>query len=138
MGQDVRWVQRFSNYNRVLDQLQDAVNLSKTRALSQLEKLGLIQYFKYTHELAWKTLQDFLESQETYTLFGSKDVVRQSFQLGLIAQGETWMNMIKSRNKTSHVYDEKTAEEIAFLITKEYFSEFVVLKNTLNILKAKT
>jgi nucleotidyltransferase substrate binding protein (TIGR01987 family) len=137
MGQDVRWIQRFSNYNKAFQQLQEAVDLSKTRPLSKLEKQGLIQCFEYTHELAWKTLKDFLESRGGSELFGSKDVTRQAFQLGLIANGNVWMNMIKSRNQTSHIYDEKAVEEIISLILIEYFFEFQSLLGSLNKLKSK-
>ena len=137
MDQDARWVQRFFNYNKECEQLKAAVDLSKTRPLSILEKQGLIQCFEYTHELAWKTLKDFLENQGFVELFGSRDVVRQAFKLGILAEGEVWMNMIKSRNETSHIYDEKRVEEIVNLILTSYFSEFIALNLKLNNLKSK-
>ncbi len=49
----IRWQQRFSNYKKALQQLGEAIALSNTRELSDLEKQGLIQAFEYTHELAW-------------------------------------------------------------------------------------
>ena len=85
MDRDIRWFQRFSNYNKALEQLQEAVTLSKTRPLSKLEKQGLIQCFEYTHELAWKTLKDFLETHGVSELFGSKDVTREAFKLGILS-----------------------------------------------------
>ena len=63
MSQDIRWIQRFSNLKKAFAQLKDAVELSKARELSNLEKQGLIQAFEYTHELGWKTLKDFLENR---------------------------------------------------------------------------
>ena len=137
MDLDIRWLQRFSHYNSALSQLKEAVDLSKTRPLSKLEKQGLIQCFEYTHELAWKTLKDFLENQGFIDLFGSKDATRQAFKLGIISQGETWMNMIKSRNQTSHLYDEKAVEEIITLILEKYFSEFLLLNIKMEELKEK-
>ena len=47
---DIRWQQRFANYKRALQQLVDAVALSKDRKLSQLEQQGLIQAFEFTQE----------------------------------------------------------------------------------------
>lgn len=135
MKNDIRWTQRLSNYNKAFEQLQEAVNLSKIRELSNLEKQGLIQCFEYTHELAWKTLKDFLESHGAVDLFGSKDAIRQAFKLGILSNGEVWMNMIKSRNQTSHIYDEKTAEEIMTLIVDSYFSEFAFLLSKFHELK---
>ncbi len=137
MNRDVRWVQRFSNYSKALEQLREAVSLTKTRPLSKLEKQGLIQCFEYTHELAWKTVKDLLETHGVTDLFGSKDATREAFRLGILVEGDTWMDMIKSRNQTSHLYDEKLVEEITSLILKTYFSEFDILENKLNKYKEK-
>ena len=48
-----------------------------------------------------------------------------------------WMEMIKSRNLTSHTYNEVTADEIISLIHDQYFNEFVLLKDTLLSQKEK-
>jgi nucleotidyltransferase substrate binding protein (TIGR01987 family) len=117
--------------------LREAVSLTKTRPLSKLEKQGLIQCFEYTHELAWKTVKDLLETHGVTDLFGSKDATREAFRLGILVEGDTWMDMIKSRNQTSHLYDEKLVEEITSLILKTYFSEFDILENKLNKYKEK-
>jgi hypothetical protein len=57
--QDIRWQQRFENYKKALAKLGEAVQLDSMRELSELEKQGTIQAFEYTHELAWKVMQDF-------------------------------------------------------------------------------
>ncbi|MEA1962164.1 MAG: nucleotidyltransferase substrate binding protein [Bacillota bacterium] len=132
---DIRWEQRFSNYQKALQQLKEAVDLMKTRDLSNLEKQGMIQAFEYTHELAWKTLKDFLQSRGNNEIYGSRDATKEAFQLGLIEDGEIWMKMIQSRNLTSHVYDEKTAEEMIGLISEPYFKAFYQLQNKLNQLR---
>ena len=49
MIDDVRWKQRFENFQRALNQLNAAVRLSETRPLTDLEKQGLIQGFEFTH-----------------------------------------------------------------------------------------
>lgn len=56
-NKDIRWIQRFNNYKKALARLSDAVQLSKERSLSDIEKQGLIQSFEFTFDLAWKTLQ---------------------------------------------------------------------------------
>lgn len=56
---DIRWKQRFNNLKLALDQLGDAVRLSKKRDLSLLEQQGLIQAFEFTHELAWNVIKDY-------------------------------------------------------------------------------
>lgn len=126
--QDIRWQQRFSNYKKALLQLQSAVVLSQQRALSNLEKQGVIQAFEFTHELAWNMLKDYLEDQGNQNVKGSKDATREAFKVDLIADGEQWMAMIQSRNISSHTYDERTADQLVSVIIKQYFPLFVTLK----------
>jgi nucleotidyltransferase substrate binding protein (TIGR01987 family) len=126
--QDIRWQQRFSNYKKALLQLQSAVVLSQQRALSNLEKQGVIQAFEFTHELAWNTLKDYLEDQGNQNVKGSKDATREAFKVALIADGEQWMAMIQSRNISSHTYDERTADQLVNAIIKQYFPLFAALQ----------
>lgn len=126
---DVRWQQRLSNFERALGQLTGAVELSKARELSQLEKQGVIQAFEFTHELAWNVLKDFFVDQGNQEIKGSKDATREAFKVQMIRDGENWMAMIRSRNKSSHTYDEALAEELVQVITKIYhplFEEFLL------------
>ena len=134
-ARDIRWIQRFKHFTKALLQLQEAVTLAQQRPLSKLEEQGLIQAFEFTHELAWNTLKDFLESRGVQNLFGSKDATRAAFKAGLIENGAAWMDMIQSRNLTSHTYDEATAAQIASAIRNTYFAEFDTLRIKLEELK---
>jgi len=122
--QDVRWIQRYKHFVRAFTQLEQAVALSHSRSLSELEKQGLIQAFENTHELAWNTLKDFLEERGVRKLYGSKDSTREAFKQGLIEAGEIWMDMITSRNLSSHTYNQDLADEIVRKIIERYFAEF--------------
>ena len=62
--QDSRWIQRANSFYRAFLRLKEGVDLARQRELSDLEAQGLIQGFEYTHELAWNTLKDFLQTQE--------------------------------------------------------------------------
>lgn len=121
---DLRWRQRFQNFKKAFGQLSKAAALAQERELSELEQQGLIQAFEFTHELAWNTLKDFLEAHGTGNLYGSKDATREAFAAGLIENGDAWMAMIKSRNQTTHTYNEETADEIGTAITSSYLAEF--------------
>jgi nucleotidyltransferase substrate binding protein (TIGR01987 family) len=133
--QDIRWIQRFNHFIKALSQLKEAVTLARERPLSKLEEQGLIQAFEFTHELAWNTLKDFLEERGVQNLYGSRDATREAFKTGLIGNGEVWMNMIQSRNLTSHTYEEAIATEIASAIRSTYFTEFEALRIKLEELK---
>jgi nucleotidyltransferase substrate binding protein (TIGR01987 family) len=128
-NQDIRWIQRFQNFKRAFHQFSAAVELAQERDLSELEQQGLIQAFEFTHELAWNTLKDFLEARGTAKLFGSKDATRAAFTAGLIENGSAWMEMIESRNKSTHTYESGTAEAIAKTIVTTYQPEFKKFQN---------
>jgi len=129
MSEDIRWIQRLQNYQSALLTLDSAVQLSKQRELSELERQGLIQSFEFTHELAWNLLKDYFEFQGNTQINGSRDAAREAFQRGLISKGEVWMEMIKSRNQTSYTYNQSVASDIAARICKDYLPQFLELRN---------
>jgi nucleotidyltransferase substrate binding protein (TIGR01987 family) len=132
---DIRWRQRFQNFRKAYRQLSEAAALARQRPLSELEQQGLIHAFEFTHELAWNVLKDFLEERGATNLFGSKDATRQAFAAGLIDNGEVWMGMIDSRNRTTHTYDQKVADEIAGMVTAKYVEAFGKFQNRFEALE---
>lgn len=141
MNADVRWIQRFANFEKALQKLVEAINYikdnnSKTEiVLDEIIKEGLIQRFEYTHELAWNVMKDYATYQGNNTVGGSRDATREAFQLKLISDGAIWMDMIGSRNKTSHTYNEATAEEIYLKIIQDYFPAFVDFQKKMELKK---
>lgn len=85
MEDDIRWKQRFYNYEKAVNQLTKFIEKEK---LNELEEQGLIKVFKYTYELAWKVIKDYYEQQEEVAIQGSRDAIRIAFQRGLIADGD--------------------------------------------------
>ena len=127
-GEDIRWEQRFSSFRKALDKYNEAVTILRDdddeeilSPLKDILKEGLIQRFEYTHELAWKTMKDYIAYQGNPDIRGSRDATRDAFKMGLIDNGEVWMDMISSRNKTSHTYNDATATEIYDKIIDEYY-----------------
>jgi nucleotidyltransferase substrate binding protein (TIGR01987 family) len=132
---DVRWMQRFSHFQKALRQLESSVGLSKQRSLSELEKQGLIKAFEFTHELAWNVMKDYFEYQGATLIMGSRDATREAFQKGLISDGEGWMEMVQSRNQTAHTYNQNVADEIANKVTARYCTLFLELEKKLATMK---
>ncbi|MDR7921520.1 nucleotidyltransferase substrate binding protein [Thermosynechococcus sp. HY213] len=118
---DIRWKERFDNFQRALRQLTAAVGLSRVRPLSDLERQGLIQGFEFTHELAWNVLEDY-----------SRSTVREAFKHGLIEVGEVWMDMIDKRSLSSHTYNEAIALAVAQAVVERYHSVFLNLGRRLS------
>ena len=134
MSDDIRWLQRFTNYTKALQSLSDAAALAGERPLSKLEQLGLIHAFEFTHELAWNMLKDYLEQQGIFPLIGSRDASRSAFQNGLVTDGEAWMDMIKARNLTSHTYNPGVADSMMRDILMRFYPAFAVLQQRLALL----
>ncbi len=117
---DVRWQQHLDNFSRALLQLDDAMELMQQRELSKLEKQGVIHRFRYCYELGWNTLKEFLVWQGIDGIVGSRDTIREAFSKGLISDGHAWMQMLTDRNRTSHTYNEETAEAILMNIRSQH------------------
>lgn len=137
---EIRWEQRFSNFSKALKKLTEAVDYIKNdlkeegddiepetgaEVFNEVLKEGLIQRFEYTHELAWNVMKDFLSETGGLKSYGSKDTTREAFKTELIEDGDVWMEMIQSRNKTSHTYNEETAQEIYMQILDKYHAAFL-------------
>ena len=132
---DIRWHQRLQNFQKALLQLNEATELFHQRALSRIETQGLIKAFEFTYELAWNTIKDYFYYQGNTSITGSRDAIREAFQQGLIIDGQTWMEMIKSRNKTSHTYNQETATQIASKIVSTYVSLFIAFDKKMDEIK---
>jgi nucleotidyltransferase substrate binding protein (TIGR01987 family) len=115
--EDIRWIQRFSNFERAFLLLQDSLN---TEQLSILERAGLIQFFEMTFELAWKLLKDY-EETEGLIVKTPREAIKQAFQSGLISNGHDWIDALQDRNLTAHTYNEETAIAVEAKIRSKYF-----------------
>lgn len=104
MNEDVRWKQRFQNYGKALKQLEEAIEDNRADE-RELIRAGIIQFFEFTHELAWKVMKDFLEYEGMTGIVGSRSATREAFNKGLIEEGQAWMDMLETRNITVHAYD---------------------------------
>ncbi len=69
-------------------------------------------------------MKDYARYQGNSTIGGSRDAIREALQLNLIEDGEVWMEMIRSRNKTSHTYNESVANRIFEKIINQYQAAF--------------
>lgn len=124
MQEDIRCIQRFQNFNKAFSKFESAIVVLQKNGLSELEREGLVQRFKYTHELAWNVMKDFFELEGNTTIMGSRSATREAFKKELIVDGENWMDMINSRNLTTHTYNEEVVDEITNKIITSYYPAF--------------
>src|SRR5216117_3971157 len=108
---DIRWKQRFQNFDRAFALLSEALATGAS-SLSLLEKEGVIQRFEYSFELAWKTIKDFLEAGGlVITPVTPRQVLKDAFAAKVIDDGQVWIDMLDHRNLLSHTYDSSVFEE---------------------------
>ena len=116
---DIRWKQRFENFDKSYKLLN---KYAKQPITTELERAGIIQFFEMTFEFACKVLKDYLEAQE-YLVKSPRETVKQAFQIGLIDNGHVWMDALSNRNLTTHTYDEELANKMTNEIITMYLPE---------------
>ena len=135
MRNDIRWKQRFENFESAFMLLKGAFEKDITE-MSDLEKEGVVQRFEYTFELAWKTLKDYLVyGGIVFDQITPRRVIKEAFAARIIEDGQMWIDMLEQRNLMSHVYDRKTFDDVIRNISQRYF---VVLEQVFTWLKQKT
>lgn len=127
-----RWKERLTVFGSALERLTVVVNLSSERHLNEFERDSLIKRFEFTYELGWKLMMSFEKENGITGMLGSKDVIRHAVALGLIDNGEAWMDMIDARNQTTHIYDEGTAVNVADSIIFTFFPLLQALQEKMN------
>ncbi len=78
---------------------------------SEIVRDASIQRFEYNFELAWKSVKKFAEKQGV-ECNSPREAFKTAFRLKLIEDENIWLDMIDDRNRTSHTYNEETADEI--------------------------
>src|SRR5713101_3335814 len=127
MNSDIRWKQRFDNFDRAFVLLREVCDRG-VDSLSQLEKEGAIQRFEVAFELAWKTLKDYLEeSGVVVNPVTPRNVIKEAFAAKLLQDAEdaqVWIDMMLHRNLLSHTYDIKVFEAVLQTVAERYFPAF--------------
>ena len=128
---DVRWKQRFNNFENAFLFFEKAVDQPN---YTLLEMGGLVQSFEFTFELAWKTIKDYLES-EGMDIKSPKEAIKAGFSTEIIEDGHIWIEMLEKRNELSHTYNQHIANQAVEFIKYKYYPAveqvYRYFKNTL-------
>jgi nucleotidyltransferase substrate binding protein (TIGR01987 family) len=129
--QDVRWIQRFSNYRNALKNLDLALAIPNPDIV---QRAGMVQFFEICFELSWNLAKDYLEAQGFGDIKSPRATLKKAFEIGLISDGSTWLKGLEDRNLTSHIYNERTAIEVALMIRNTYAPLFHALERSVEAL----
>ena len=116
--EDIRWKQRYSNYIKALDLLENALKIEQPDVV---QRAGIVQFFEMCSELSWKLLKDYLEEQGFIEINTPRNAIKKAFEIELISNGHEWMELLQDRNLSAHTYDEQKASELEQLIHHKYF-----------------
>lgn len=116
-------LQKCENYRAAVARLTEALAEYAAHPESTVIRDGVIQRFEFTFELSWKSLREYMVDQGAAddAVF-SKQVFKAAFAAGLIEDGDVWLDMLASRNITSHVYDDAQAAQVVSDIRDRYIS----------------
>ena len=117
--------------------LENGIVEYNTNPDSEVMKAGIIKMYEFTWELSWKTLKEYLEDENIDFLPSPRQTIKESFQLDLIDDDISWINILDDRNIMNHTYDQMRADEQVPKIINEYFEQFKKLKVKLLEIKAK-
>lgn len=114
---DIRWKQRFENFEKAFLFFEKAVEKA---SYTPIEIGGLVQAFEFTFELGWKTVKDYLEEQGIVARFPRK-AIKEGFNTQIIEDGHSWLHMLEKRNELSHTYNEDVAKNAVEIIKYRYY-----------------
>ena len=121
MRKDIRWKQRYEDLAKAFNLFTEAV--SANHKLNVLEQEGLVKRYEFTFELAWKTMNDYLEKEGLTETDSPRDVINTAFKAGYIAEQQKWIDMLIASDNISHQYDKTTLKVLVNQITNEFYQE---------------
>ena len=131
--QNIRWVQRFENFEKASINLNETIECIKHNGINKIYTMALIQAYEIVFELAWKTMKDYLEFNGIIT-DTPRETIKEAFSKNIISDGQIWIEMMEARNKTSHTYKEEYAKSLCDDILNIYSKQII---NLLEFFKGK-
>ena len=125
-------MKKYDNYVKCLTVLSNADR--EKSLIDEIYRMGVIGQFNWTFELAWKAVKETLEFHGVnLAIKGSpREILKSAFSVGFLSDEDIWLDMLKKRNISIHVYDESAAIELVNLIFDSYIVAFVNLKDLLH------
>lgn len=117
------------NFCWAVRRLSEALREYAAHPDSTVMRDGVIHRFKFTFELGWKSLKEYMDEQGANALELSfpKQVLKTAYAAHLIDDRQIWLDMLAARNITSHIYDDAQASQVLVDIRDRFIALFVTL-----------
>ncbi len=112
-----RWEEKLRDFEKALERLEEGLNVERTNSLI-ID--GVIQRFEFNYELVWRVIKYYLEYQGL-EVKSPRSTFKEAFTIGLIENGDEWIDMFNDRNLTLHVYDAEMAQKVYEKIKNKHF-----------------
>ena len=80
-GEDIRWIQRFTNFSKAMNHLENALQIPNP---DMVQKAGIIQFFEMSFELAWNMVKDYLEEQGFVEIKSPRSALKKAFEMNIL------------------------------------------------------
>ena len=123
-------VKKFETFDRCLSVLLAA----EKNIGDENYRMGIIGQFKLTFELSWKALREVLliHGVSKASTGSPREILKAGYEFNFISDEETWLDMLKRRNQSIHVYEKNFAVELVNLIFEKYLAAFENLRDELS------
>ncbi len=124
-------MKKLDNFDKCLQVLRKA-DFEQSKE-NEIYRTGIIAQFNLTFELSWKALQEVMRIHgvEGAEMGSPREILQLAYKVGFISDPEIWLQMLKQRNLSVHIYDEQKADELVSQIRDSFIATFTVLENTL-------
>ena len=106
---------------------------SNRETTDEIYRMGIIGQFHLTFELSWKALREILllHGVSEAASGSPREILKAGYQFRFLDDESLWLDMLKRRNLTTHVYNEELADELVTLIFEKYIAELENLRDEL-------
>lgn len=105
---------KVKNFLRSVHRLQESIEMYQQQPSNDIIRDGMIYRFRIAAELSLKAAKEYLLDQGVANeLNFPKQVLKTAYGNQMIHDESVWLDMLESRNRTSHIYDDRIAAKIA-------------------------
>lgn len=119
-----------NKFSDAIKRLGEGIKDYETHQLDSIRD-GVIQRFEICTDLAWKSTREYLIDMGYTDINSPKSVMKTAYSDGLIDNESEWIDLLNSRNLTSHIYNEETAKVVFSKIAGTYIVLFEQLLSKL-------
>lgn len=116
-------MKKLDNFSSALETLKQAKDQDLENEFVQD---GVISKFSLQFDLGWKLMKELLkyEGDKTAATGSPREIIKAAYACYDWIDEEIWLQMLRDRNDTAHIYDAALAKRLVATIIDRYIPEF--------------